>query len=92
MDIDPRNDDPSGPPEPERRPADGGLTIALAAGGVVLVLVAMAAQPTMGATRSARLRWEARQREAQESASNPGAEAPGARPEEPRHDDDSGRP
>lgn len=68
--------DPNGPPQPRRAdlpqlpgsgpPGEarwGGLPIAacvIAAGGVVLGLLESTSRPCMGATRSARLKWQAR--------------------------------
>ena len=57
-----------GPPEPQRErpnwhPTLGGIAVVGGlVGGTLLALVTCFPQRTMGATRSARLRWEERQR------------------------------
>lgn len=61
------------------RPVQGGSSLPLllteavclmAAGGVVLFLVGGSAGMTRGSTRSARLKWEARQQQTQQVANN----------------------
>jgi len=63
--------DPCGPPEPEekeprwRRTLKHALTIGLFAGGTILFLMPICAQPTMGAARSWKLKWEQRNQQIQ---------------------------
>jgi hypothetical protein len=64
--------DQLGPPEPEQelpgsRPTAGGIAVIAALIGGVALLATCVVQPLPGATRSARLKWQERQREAEEA-------------------------